>query len=288
MISRADILKGIVVTLAFAPPVAAQEDVVGDLSGSSEESAFSGDYLSVGIGGAIGPSYDGSDDYFAYPGMLVRGRLLGISIAPRAAGIALDFIKDGNGSLGFDLGLATRLRSNRSGSIKDPVVAAAGKLSRALEVGPNIGIEYEGLLNPYDELSFGSDILFDISGAHSGMTFAPGVSYVTPLSRGVATQLSVGVQYADTQYSDYYYSVTPSQSANSGLPEFTAKSGFTKASVTMAMGVDLNGNIEDGGFALVFVGSYNRMLGDAKRSPYTSIRGDADQWLGALGVGYTF
>jgi outer membrane scaffolding protein for murein synthesis (MipA/OmpV family) len=274
--------------LAIAQPAAAQQEVTRDTLAASEESVFDGDYLSVGIGGAVGPSYDGSNDYFAYPGVLVRGRLQGVSISPRAAGVALDFIKDGDGPLGVDLGIATRLRSNRAGSIKDPVVIAAGKLKRALEVGPNIGIEYEGLFNKYDEISFGSDILFDISGAHSGVTLAPGVSYVTPLSRGVAAQLSVGVQYADKHYSDYYFSVSPIQSANSGLPEYTAKSGFTKTSATLAIGVDLNGNIEDGGFALVFIGSYNRMLGDARRSPFTSSRGDPNQWLGAFGVGYTF
>lgn len=288
MKSWAKRLLVIATTLAIALPASAQDRVVSNLPSSGEPTVFDGDYLSVGIGGAIGPSYDGSDDYFAYPGVLVRGRLLGVSIAPRAAGLALDFVSDGDGPLGFDFGLATRLRSNRAGSIKDPVVVAAGKLSSALEVGPNIGIEYEGLLNPYDEISFGFDILLDISGAHSGVTLAPGVSYVTPLSRGVATQLSVGVQFADRHYSNYYYSVSSTQSADSGLPDFTARSGFTKASATLVIGVDLNGNIEDGGFAMVFIGSYNHMLGDAKRSPFTSLRGDANQWLGAFGVGYTF
>ena len=30
------------------------------------------------------------------------------------------------------------------------------------------------------------------------------------------------------------------------------------------------------------------MLNDAKNTPYTSIRGSADQWFGAVGIGYTF
>jgi outer membrane scaffolding protein for murein synthesis (MipA/OmpV family) len=30
------------------------------------------------------------------------------------------------------------------------------------------------------------------------------------------------------------------------------------------------------------------MQDDAARSPIVSIRGSADQWVGALGVGYTF
>ena len=31
-----------------------------------------------------------------------------------------------------------------------------------------------------------------------------------------------------------------------------------------------------------------RMLGDAADSPITSIRGSANQWRGAVGIGYTF
>lgn len=287
-------MRSWVLTLACAvamavPAQARAEQPAEALPPTEGHSVFDSNYLSVGVGGAVGPTYDGSNDYLAFPGVLVRGRLLGVGIAPRAAGVALDFVQDGKGPLGFDLGVATRLRANRAGPIKDPVVLAAGKLKRAIELGPNVGVEYEGLLNPYDEISFGSDVLFDVSGAHSGMSFAPGLSYVTPLSRGIAAQLSIGAQYADKHYRTYYYTVTPEQSAASGLPEFTAGgAGFTKASVTYAMGWDLGGDIEDGGFALVFIGSYNRMLGDARRSPFTSIRGDPDQWLGAFGVGYTF
>jgi len=46
--------------------------------------------------------------------------------------------------------------------------------------------------------------------------------------------------------------------------------------------------VTNGGLALIALGGYSRMLGDAKRTPFTSIRGDADQWMGAVGVGYTF
>jgi hypothetical protein len=30
------------------------------------------------------------------------------------------------------------------------------------------------------------------------------------------------------------------------------------------------------------------MLNDGKDTPFTRIRGDADQWTGGLGIGYTF
>ena len=64
--------------------------------------------------------------------------------------------------------------------------------------------------------------------------------------------------------------------------------GWTKAGGNLLVGFDLDGNLENGGLALVVVGQYMRMLGDAKRSPFTSVRGDADQWTGAIGIGYSF
>ena len=56
----------------------------------------------------------------------------------------------------------------------------------------------------------------------------------------------------------------------------------------MLTAVDLDGDVTNGGFGLIFLGSYSRLLGDPKRSPVTSIRGSASQWFGAIGVGYTF
>jgi len=39
---------------------------------------------------------------------------------------------------------------------------------------------------------------------------------------------------------------------------------------------------------VVGFGGYSKLLNDAKRTPFTSLRGDADQWVGGLGVAYTF
>ena len=56
----------------------------------------------------------------------------------------------------------------------------------------------------------------------------------------------------------------------------------------MGVGFDLDGDFRNGGFAIGVAGGYTRMLGDAARTPYTSIRGDADQWFAAAGIGYIF
>lgn len=267
--------------LLLASPAVAQD-------AASEPSVFDGDYLSIGAGAAYGPSYAGSDDYVLYPVPLVQGSFHGVGIDPRSGGLALDFIPDPDKGTGFNLGVAARVRMDRAHKIKDPVVRSLGKLDTAVEVGPTAGATIAQVLNPYDSLTFTADALWDLAGAHKGMVVDPSVSYFTPLSRGIAASLSLSAEYADGKFADYYYTISPAGSAASGLPVFNAGSGFTRAGANLLLGFDLDGNLENGGLALVLVGGYSRMLGDAKRSPVTSIRGSADQWLGAVGLGFTF
>ena len=252
------------------------------------DTVYDDTWLSLGVGVGYGPSYDGSDDYVAFPAPIIQGRVAGIGIQPRPAGLALDFIPDAGEGVGFALGPVARVRSNRARQIKDPVVKAAGELDTAIEVGVNAGLSFPKVLNPYDSLSFGTDVLWDVAGAHRGMTFAPSVTYFTPLSRGIAASLSLSAEHADDDFADYYYSVTPAQSAASGLPTYTADGGWNKAGATLLTAYDFDGNLTNGGLSAVLIGGYSRLMGDAKRTPYTSMRGSADQWFGAVGIGYTF
>ena len=255
----------------------------------AQETVFDGDWLALGGGVGYSASYDGSDDYVFYPIPAVAGSLGGIGISPRSGGVALDLL-DGveQGKVSFSFGPMARLRSNRSSQIKDPVVRAAGELDTALEIGPSAGVTVNGIFSSYDRVSLGLDVRWDVSGAHRGMIVDPGISYFTPVSRGVVVGASVGAVWVDDDYADYYYSVSPAQSAASGLPLFSADSGWHKAGASGALGFDLDGNFANGGFAIGLLGGYSRMLEDAKRTPYTSLRGDADQWFAVAGLGYIF
>ncbi len=284
------IAAGLLAALAAVPAFAQEEQVTAGPPDNiaNADTVYDDTWLSIGAGVGYGPSYDGSDDYVFYPAPLIQGRIAGVGIQPRPAGIALDFLKDPAEGVGFALGPVVRARFNRSRQIKDPVVEAAGELDTAIEVGVNAGLSFPKVLNDYDSLSFGTDVLWDVNGAHSGMTITPTVAYFTPLSRGIAASLSFSAEHGDDDFMDYYYSVSPAQSLASGLPTFTADSGWTKAGATLLTGFDLDGDLTNGGLAAVVIGGYSRMLGDAKRTPYTSIRGSADQWFAAVGIGYTF
>lgn len=272
--------------LCISSPLLAQEDPAPM---PVEQSVFDGDYLTAGIGIAVGPSYEGSDNYTISPLPVVLGSLGGIDFQPRGPGIAFDVIPDRKGAkVDFVFGPVVRARFDRQNSIKDPVVSSLGKLDVAIEVGPFAGLQVNRVLNPYDSVTAQVDLRWDVAGAHDGMVVFPSLTYFTPLSRSVVTSLAISGEYVDDNYADYYFSISPAGSAASGLPVFTATSGWKNVGLTTLTAVDLDGDVTNGGWGLIFLGSYSRMLGDPKRSPVTSIRGSASQFFGAIGVGYTF
>lgn len=252
-------------------------------------SVFDGDHLTVGVGVAVGPSYEGSDDYVVYPVPAFQGKLGGIGITPRPGGVALDLINDApDPRFSFQAGPVLRLRFDRNRQIKDPVVRALGKRDVAAELGANAGFSINRLTNPYDSLTFSADARWDVARAHRGMVVSPAVTYMTPLSRGIFTTLTLSAEHVDDDYAGYYFSVTPADSAASGMPAYAARGGWKNVSAGLLTAFDLDGDLTNGGFSLFAGAGYSRLLGNFKRAPVVAIRGDADQFLGAVGIGYTF
>ncbi|MFD1960087.1 MipA/OmpV family protein [Novosphingobium panipatense] len=203
--------------------------------------------------------------------------------------MALDFIPDDRDSgFGFSLGPVGTVASNRNGGIKDDVVRAAGKLDVAIELGASAGVTKYKLLHEYDSLTLSTDVKWDVNGAYKGMTWSPAISYATPLSPALFAVLAISARHVDDDFARYYYSVTPGQSAASGLPVYNAKGGWDSANVSLLTAYDLSGDVRDGGFSLFGVANYSRMLNDGKDTPFTSLRGSANQWLVGAGVAYTF
>jgi outer membrane scaffolding protein for murein synthesis (MipA/OmpV family) len=252
---------------------------------------FDGDWLTLGLGAALTASYDGSDDYVITPLPFVQGRLGGVSINPRAAGFALDFVPDQPGKTGLSLGVAARLNRNRAAQIEDEVVHAYGELATAIEVGPTVGVTVPGVLHSFDSLSLGVDALWDVAGAHEGMVISPSITYFTPVSRGAAISFALSARHVDDDYAAYYYSV-PTAPASvplaQRLPVFAAAGGFDKVGANLLAGIDFDGDLTNGGLAGFLIGGYSRLLGDAAETPFTTLRGSRDQWFLGAGLGYTF
>ncbi|MGF7171503.1 outer membrane scaffolding protein for murein synthesis (MipA/OmpV family) [Sphingobium xanthum] len=250
---------------------------------------FDGDYLTIGAGLAFGPGYEGSDSYVAFPVAGLQGRLAGFTISPRPAGLALDLINEPRDSrISFNLGPVARGRFDRTKQIRDPAVIALGKKDTAVEVGGTAGFSINRITNPYDSLSFGVDVRKDVAGAHRGTIVQPTVTFLTPLATSFAVALNVSADHVDSSYAHYYFDVTPAGAIASGLPAYTARAGWKSASTSLITFYDLDGNLANGGFALVGGLSYSRLLGNFARSPIVSLRGSKDQFLLGAGIAFTF
>ncbi len=274
-----------------AAPVAAQApEAESAKADAPDRGVFAGDWLTLGIGVGYGPSYEGSDDYTVFPAPLAQGSVGGLEFGARGPGLYVDLIADGDNesNVKFLAGPLFRVRLDRNSKIKDPVVRSLGKEDVAIEVGATAGISFSKVLNPYDTLTISGDIQWDVAKAHRGRLITPAVSYSTPLSKAIFTNLSLSAVHVDDNYADTYFSIDALGSAASGLPVFDADGGWKSYGATLLGGVDLSGDARDGGWGTFALVSYSRLTGDAKRSPVTSIRGDADQWFFAAGVSYTF
>ncbi len=257
---------------------------------ASDRGVFAGDWLTVGVGGGYGPSYEGSDDYVLFPAPIAQGSIGGFDFGARGPGFYVDLIPDSNSDskVKFLAGPLVRVRLDRNSNIKDPVVRLLGKEDVAVEVGATAGVSFSGVLNPYDTLTISGDIQWDVAKAHRGRLITPTVSYSTPLSTAIFANLSFSATHVDDNYADTYFSIDAAGSAASGLPVYNAGSGWKSYGASLLGGYDLSGDVRDGGWGMFGLVSYSRLTGDAKRSPVTSIRGDADQWFLAAGVSYTF
>ena len=269
--------------LLAATPAMAQEN--------SEESGRPDDRnsLTVGVGAAYMPSYEGSDDYEISPIGIAFGTVAGIGFRTRGPGISLDLIPDDRDApFSFELGPVAYLRLDRTSGIKDPQVRALGKLDEAIEVGAQAGVAKNGLLHQYDSLGFRLQYQKDVTDTHGSSIFSPSVEYSTPLSTRTLAQLGVSAERVGDGYARTYFSITPGGALASGLPVYAADGGWKSWRTTLFVGHTLTGELRDPGLSLFAGLSYGRLLGDFKRSPIVSIAGSPNQYLGLLGLSYSF
>ena len=254
---------------------------------------FDETWATIGLGAAMVPSYAGSNDAIAFPLPLIVGRVGGVGIGPNGPGFVLDF-NSPKPSLAprkgprIAFGPAFRFRNDRANRIGDEVVARAGKLDSALEVGGNAAVVFPGIFKRFDQLSVGVQARWDVLGAHDGMIVEPQIGYRALVGKAMTLQVQASAEFVDDSFADYYFTVSPTQAAASGLPQFRADGGLNRVGTTAILAYDLDRNPLNGGWSLTGVGGYSRLVGDSADTPYTAIRGDANQFILGLGVAFTF
>lgn len=272
-----------------ATPAFAQDESTAPAPTTIDTAKLDGDSLMIGLGAGVVPSYEGSDDYVltVVPG--VRGRVSGINFTLRGNRLWADVIPTSGGpGWDFQLGPVAQLNFNRSAAIKDAQVKLLPKPDTAIELGGYVGIGKQGVFtSDYDKLNVSVSYVHDVRNVHDSYVITPSIDYGTPLSTKAYVGLSLSANYVGRGYADTYFSIDAPGSVASGLPVFTAGKGWKDWTVGLLGNVSLTGDLTHG-LSLVGAASYRRLLNDAAASPVTSVAGSRSQWMGALGLAYTF
>lgn len=120
-------------------------------------------------------------------------------------------------------------------------------------------------------------------GGHEGWIGNIGADFVA--REGNDWLLSAGprVTLVDRNYSNAYFSVTPEDSATSGLPVYSADGGIQSVGATVGYLRQFSAR-----WGIYSYAKYDRLVGDAANSPIVLQYGSRDQFSGGLALSYTF
>lgn len=246
------------------------------------------DTFTIGVGGAVVPRYEGSDDYRLTPAGAIRGKISGVSFITQGTGLFINLIPTSGGpgtTIGF--GPMAHVTLNRSSlkTVRDLQIAALGRVPVAIEVGGHAGITRTGVITSvYDTLNLDVAVSHDVTGVHDSLTVTPSITYGTPLSRKAYVGLYISANHVGRGYSQTYFGVTPAQSLASGVKTYTPGGGFKDVNGGLFGSVSLTGDLRHG-LSMFGITAYSKLLGDISRSPLVTSR---SQWFGGAGLAFTF
>jgi len=225
--------------------------------------------IRLGLLGAVLPDYLGSDDYkttlapyfrvnwkdrIIFSGRSLRGRVL-------------------NGGP-LSIGPIIRLRGGRDEDDNSDL-EGLGDEDKAVEVGAFARYK----IGPY---RFRMTATQDVASGHEGALVEFGAGLQVPFDRPWFLLMG-SASWADQNYTNSYFGVTPTQSQRSGMAPFKATAGVRDVGFTLSSRLPVWREM-----SLVAVFNYERLLGDAADSPLTEHAGDADQLSASIGLIYRF
>jgi MipA family protein len=225
----------------------------------------------IGLGGQIQPTFIGADDTKVRPLVdfdLARGTNPFPFEAPDDS-FGIRLISKG----GFAAGPAANIQSKRKES---DVGAPVGKVSTTVEVGGFA--EYH--LN--DSFRLRGDLRKGLGG-HDGLVGSVGADYI--LRDGDRYVFSIGprVLASNGRFQRAYFGVDSEAALASGLPAYRPKGGIYALAATSGLSYQFNNRFGMFGYA-----RYERLVGDAAKSPIVRELGSRNQLSGGLGLSYSF
>jgi outer membrane protein len=232
----------------------------------------SNDYrVRVGLGAQLQPDYIGADGTQVAPYWrfdLARGTNPFRFKAPDD-GFGISVVsKDG-----FSFGPTLNIESSRKNS---DVGAPVGKVPTTFEVGAFA--QYYML----PSLRLRGEVRKGING-HEGVVSSIGIDQVWRDGDRYVISIGPRVLISDARYQRAYFGVTPAVALATGLPVYRPSSGVHALAATTGMTFQFNPRWGAFGY-----GRYERLVGDAGKSPIVRQFGSRNQLSAGAGISYTF
>ena len=243
------------------------------LSFSTPAAAEDGDDLRVrvGLGAQLRPEFIGSQDYGVGP-------LFDLDFARGDNPFPFEAPDDSFGiklisSGGFAAGPAANIQWKRKES---DVGAPVGKVKTTVEIGGFA--EYKAS----DKIRLRADLRKGVNG-HEGLVGSLGADRI--LRDGDRYVFSIGprVLFSDSRFQRAYFGVDSAAALASGLPAYRPSGGVYAVAAASGLSYQFNPR-----FGLFGYARYERLVGDAAKSPIVRDLGSRNQLSGGLGLSYTF
>lgn len=225
----------------------------------------------VGVGAQLLPKFIGADEHSLRPLFHIntaRGdHEFSFSAPDDSPGISI-LTTDG-----FSFGPAGNIESRRRQS---DVGARVGNVPTTFEAGAFA--QYM----PSDSFRVRAEVLKGIGGA-GGVVGTIGADKIWRSGDQYLFSIGPRLLFSDGRFERAYFGVSPAVSLATGLPTFRPKSGLY--GVALASGASYQFSTHWGVFGYA---RYERLVGDAGRSPIVRQFGSRNQLSGGIGLNYTF
>ena len=242
------------------------------LASSPAEAQDGDDYrVRVGLGGQFQPEFKGADGTELAP-------LFDIDIARGSNPFRFEAPDDSFGiSLisgnGFSAGPAANIEGSRKNS---DVGAAVGKVKTTIEAGAFAQYELGENFRLRGELLKGI-------GGHRGLTGSLGGDYIARDGDNYVFSVGPRLILANGRYQRAFFGVDAEAAAASGLPLYRPDSGLQAVAIASGLSYQFSPK-----FGMFGFGRYERLVGDAAKSPIIREYGSRNQLSAGLGLNYTF
>ncbi len=228
------------------------------------QNAVPGFEFELGGGVSTQPSFEGSDRY-TYTGFPIFhfGYLR----------LENGFSLGGGDGTGFGIAPSFRYLGARKAK-DDPALLGLYDIDAAVELGA-------GLSYAWDNARIFGDVRYGAIGHHAFVGEVGADAIMRPLD-DVTLSFGPRASFASAKYNQTYFGVTGPESTASGLSAFKAGAGFKSVGVAALARYDFAQN-----WAVETGAGYNRLVGDAGKSPVTAL-GSRDQYRFTFGLVRSF